>query len=87
MDHTSGALALLRRLSIECRACGFAARIDAGYGGADVDDEEKIARGVARGIARHEAARADAQARQLLGCLLLFAIFGVGFILLVTYGN
>ncbi|MEU0060554.1 hypothetical protein [Streptomyces sp. NPDC006334] len=52
-----------------------------------MDDEEKIARGVARGIARREAARADAQARQLLGCLLLFAIFGVGFILLVTYGS
>ncbi|GGW76661.1 MULTISPECIES: hypothetical protein [Streptomyces] len=52
-----------------------------------MDDEEKIARGVARGIARHEAARSEAQARQFLGCLLLFAVFGVGFILLVTYGS
>ncbi|MFB8085928.1 hypothetical protein [Streptomyces sp. NPDC055992] len=52
-----------------------------------MDDEEKIARGVARGIARHEAARADAQGRQLLGCLLMIAIFGVGFILLIRYGG
>ncbi|MFG2395729.1 hypothetical protein [Streptomyces lydicus] len=52
-----------------------------------MDDEEKIARGVARGIARDDAARADAQARQLLGFLLLFAVFTVGFILLVTYGS
>ncbi|MFF4145906.1 hypothetical protein ACFY0A_32155 [Streptomyces sp. NPDC001698] len=52
-----------------------------------MDDGEKIARGVARGIARHEAARAEAQSRQMLGCLLLFALFGVGFILLVTYGS
>ena len=52
-----------------------------------MDDEEKIARGVARGIARHEAARAEAQGRQLLGCLLVFAVFAVGFILLITYGS
>ncbi|MBT2510836.1 hypothetical protein J7I98_34470 [Streptomyces sp. ISL-98] len=52
-----------------------------------MDDEEKIARGVARGIARHEAARADAQGRQLLGCLLLLAVFVGGFIALVTYGG
>ncbi|WP_333732565.1 hypothetical protein [Streptomyces sp. IBSBF 3010] len=52
-----------------------------------MDDEERIARGVARGIARHEAARAEAQGRQLLGCLLLIAVFGVGFILLITYGS
>ncbi|MFD3910152.1 hypothetical protein [Streptomyces sp. NPDC058603] len=52
-----------------------------------MDDEEKIARGVARGIARHEAARADAQGRQLLGCMLLFAVFVGGFIVLVTYGG
>ncbi|MEV4048325.1 hypothetical protein [Streptomyces sp. NPDC049744] len=52
-----------------------------------MDDEEQIARGVARGIARHEAARADAQGRQLLGCLLLFAVFVGGFLLLVTYGS
>ncbi|MER6655262.1 hypothetical protein ABT248_32580 [Streptomyces sp. NPDC000971] len=50
-----------------------------------MDDEEKIARGVARGIARHESARAGAQGRQLLGCLLLLAVFLGGFILLVTY--
>ncbi|MFE7958620.1 hypothetical protein [Streptomyces sp. NPDC057413] len=52
-----------------------------------MDDEEKIAQGVARGIARYEAARAEVQGRQLLGCLLLFAVFTVGFILLVTYGS
>ncbi|MFC7936047.1 hypothetical protein ACFU2J_07415 [Streptomyces sp. NPDC057387] len=52
-----------------------------------MDDEEKIARGVAQGIARHEAARAKVETRQFLGCLLIFAIFGVGFILLVTYGS
>jgi hypothetical protein len=55
--------------------------------GADVDDEEKIARGVARGIARYEAARSEAEARQFFGCLLLVAVFGVGFILLITYGS
>ncbi|MFB8166108.1 hypothetical protein [Streptomyces rubiginosohelvolus] len=52
-----------------------------------MDDEEKIARGVARGIARHEAAQSEAQARQLLGCLLLFGVLGVGFIVLITYGS
>ncbi|MEU2907902.1 hypothetical protein ACFYZ6_35250 [Streptomyces rubiginosohelvolus] len=52
-----------------------------------MDDEEKIARGVARGLARHEAARAEANARQLLSGLLIFAIIAVGFILLVTYGG
>ncbi|MGC0327030.1 hypothetical protein RKD23_000020 [Streptomyces sp. SAI-170] len=52
-----------------------------------MDDEEKIARGVARGIARHEAIRVDAQGRQLLGCLLLLALFVVGFVLLVTYDS
>jgi hypothetical protein len=46
-----------------------------------------MARAVERGIARHEARRADAQGRQLLGCLLLIAVLGVGFILLVTYGG
>ncbi|GAA2615301.1 hypothetical protein [Streptomyces sp. LARHCF252] len=51
-----------------------------------MDDEERIARGVTRGLARHEAARAEAQGRQLLGCLLLFAVVVGGFILLVTYG-
>lgn len=61
--------------------------VTAGYGGPDVDDEEKIARGVARGIARHEAIRVDAQGRQLLGCLLLLALFVVGFVLLVTYDS
>lgn len=58
----------------------------AGRGEADVDDEEKIARGVARGIARHEAARAEAQSRQLLGCMLLLALFVGGFVVLVSYG-
>ncbi|MFI1839760.1 hypothetical protein [Streptomyces olivaceoviridis] len=52
-----------------------------------MDDDEQIARGMARGVARHEAARADAQGRQLLGCLLLFAVFVGGFIPLVTYGS
>ncbi|MCX4516066.1 hypothetical protein OG402_38315 [Streptomyces anulatus] len=52
-----------------------------------MDDEEKIARGVARGIARHEAARADANARQFLGGLLILAILTIGFILLITYGG
>ncbi|MEU6631643.1 hypothetical protein ABZ905_25655 [Streptomyces parvus] len=52
-----------------------------------MDDEEKIARGVARGLARHEAARAEANARQLLSGLLILAIVTIGFILLVTYGG
>ncbi|MFH9697387.1 hypothetical protein [Streptomyces globisporus] len=52
-----------------------------------MDDEEKIARGVARGLARHEAARADANARQLLRGLLILAIVAIGFILLITYGG
>ncbi|MGW8569840.1 hypothetical protein [Streptomyces niveus] len=52
-----------------------------------MDDEEKFAWGVARGIAWHEAARADAQSRQLLGCLLLLAVFVGGFVVLVTYGS
>lgn len=70
-------------------ACGSAAADGDGPDTrrADVDDEEKIARGVARGIARYKAARSEAQARQFLGCLLLFAVSGVGFILLVTYGS
>jgi hypothetical protein len=42
---------------------------------------------VARGLAQHEARRANAQARQRLGCLLMSAVFGEGFILLVTYGG
>jgi hypothetical protein len=42
---------------------------------------------VARGLAQHETRRANAQARQLLGCLLMSAVFGEGFILLVTYGG
>ncbi|MFE4335598.1 hypothetical protein ACFRQM_41270 [Streptomyces sp. NPDC056831] len=52
-----------------------------------MDDEEKIARGMARGIARHEATRAEAQGRQLLDCLLLLAVFVGGFVVLVTYGG
>ncbi|MEU3342000.1 hypothetical protein [Streptomyces sp. NPDC006668] len=50
-------------------------------------NEEEIARGVARGLAQHEARRANAQARQLLSCVLVFAVFAVGFITLVTYGS
>ncbi|MFF2014263.1 hypothetical protein ACFVWY_35130 [Streptomyces sp. NPDC058195] len=52
-----------------------------------MDDEERIARGVAQGMARHEAARADARGRQLLGCLLMLALFVGGFVVLVTYGG
>ncbi|MFF3584566.1 hypothetical protein [Streptomyces mirabilis] len=50
-------------------------------------NEEEMARAVARGLAQHEARLANARNRQLLGCLLMFAVFGVGFILLVTYGG
>ncbi|MFF0465676.1 hypothetical protein [Streptomyces mexicanus] len=49
-------------------------------------NEDEMTRAVERALARHEARRADAQARQLLGCLLLLAVFVVGFVLLVTYG-
>ncbi|MFD0287644.1 hypothetical protein [Streptomyces lutosisoli] len=50
-------------------------------------NEEEMARAVERGLARHEARRAEARSRQLLGCVLLFMVFGVGFIILVTYGS
>ncbi|MCT9108105.1 hypothetical protein ACFWD7_38695 [Streptomyces mirabilis] len=43
-------------------------------------NEEEMARAVARGLAQHEARRANAQTRQLLGCLLMFAVLVVGFI-------
>lgn len=48
-------------------------------------NEEEMARALEEGIRRHNTRVANSQTRSFLGCLLVTAIFVVGFIVLITW--